>query len=63
MIWDIAGVALFAKPSALSPVILPRPILSDNGYAVCDTARPPFIYIRSMNRDAIFADLFTKLVK
>ena len=61
VIWDVSAVALLTVPNALDTVILPTPILTDDCYFATDTARHPFIYVRNLNRDAIFAHLFKKL--
>ncbi|MBQ2767854.1 MAG: nucleoside hydrolase [Clostridia bacterium] len=61
VIWDVSAVALLTVPNALDTVILPTPILTDDCYFATDTARHSFIYVRNLNRDAIFAHLFKKL--
>lgn len=61
VIWDVTAIACFTKPEALDMVVLPRPyITSDCRYAF-DAAREPFVYIRRIRRDPIYADLFLKL--
>ena len=61
VIWDVSAIALLAIPGALDTVILPTPILTNDCYYANDTARHPFVYVRNLNRDAIFAHLFKKL--
>lgn len=61
VIWDVSAIALLVKPSALDAVIIPTPILTDDCHYATDTARHPFIYVRHLNRDVIFADMFAKL--
>ena len=62
VIWDVSTVACLILPDSMSRAVIPTPILTDDGsYYVQDAARHPFIYVRSLNRDAIFADLFRKL--
>ncbi len=61
VIWDVSAIALLTVPNALDTVILPTPILTDDCYFATDTARHSFLYVRNLNRDAIFAHLFKKL--
>lgn len=61
VIWDVSAVAMLALPTALDPVVIPRPVLTYEHYYGIDPGRPPMLYVRHLNRDAIFADLFTKL--
>ena len=61
VIWDVSAIALLTVPEALETVILPTPVLTDDCYFANDTARHPFIYVRHLKRDAIFAHLFKKL--
>lgn len=61
VIWDVSAIALLTVPGALDTVILPTPILTNDCYFANDTARHPFIYVRNLKRDAIFAHLFRKL--
>lgn len=63
VIWDVSAVALLTVPQALEPVILPTPILTDDCHYAHDAARHPFLYVRRLSRDAIFADLFTRLAQ
>ena len=61
VIWDVTAVAAITKPEGLETVIIPRPyITSDCRYAF-DGAREPYMYVRKIRRDPIYADLFTKL--
>lgn len=61
VIWDVTAVACLTKPEALDMVVLPRPyVTSDCRYAF-DAAREPFVYVRRIHRDPIYADLFRKL--
>lgn len=61
VIWDVSAIALLTVPEALETVILPTPVLTDDCYFANDTARHPFIYVRYLKRDVIFAHLFKKL--
>ena len=61
VIWDVTAVACITKPEALDMVVLPRPyITSDCRYAF-DAAREPYVYVRRIRRDPIYADMFLKL--
>ncbi len=62
-IWDVSAIACLTLPHALEKIIIPTPILSSDGYFSFDGARHPYIYVRRLNRDKIFADLFSKLAK
>ncbi|MBR7184730.1 MAG: hypothetical protein IKD37_03885, partial [Clostridia bacterium] len=63
VIWDVSAIAMLVVPDALESVILPTPVLTDDCYYAADSARHPFVYVRHLNRDKIFADLFRKLTK
>ncbi|MBQ8141254.1 MAG: nucleoside hydrolase [Clostridia bacterium] len=61
VIWDVTAVALFTVPSAYDIAAMPRPfVTSDKKYAF-DMARAPYVYVRRLRRDPIYADLFKKL--
>lgn len=62
-IWDVSALALLTVPGAFETVVLPTPVLTNDCYFAQDSARHPFVYVRWMNRDKIFADLFAKLGK
>jgi len=61
VIWDVTAVAALILPSSLDMVVIPRPYLTDDCRYATDNARPHYIYVRNINRDKLFADLFTKL--
>ncbi|MBQ3125943.1 MAG: nucleoside hydrolase [Clostridia bacterium] len=63
VIWDVSAIALLTNPTALETVIIPTPVLTNDCFFAEDKARHPYIYVRHLNRDKIFADLFTKLAK
>ena len=54
---------LLTLPGALEKVIIPTPVLTNDCFFAEDKARHPYIYVRHLNRDKIFADLFTRLAK
>lgn len=61
VIWDVTAIACITQPEALAMVVLPRPyVTSDCRYAF-DAAREPYVYVRKIRRDPIYADLFRKL--
>ncbi len=60
-IWDVTAMAAITAPSTLDMVVMPRPYLTDDGRFAIDNARPHYIYIRHINRDKLYADLFTTL--
>ena len=63
VLWDVSAVAALALPNSLDTVIKDTPVLTDNSLYACDLARHPMIYVRALNRDAIFAYLFSELTK
>ena len=63
VLWDISAIAVLAVPGALDTVIRSTPILTDNCLYAYDDARHPMAYIRSLDRNAIFAHLFTLMSK
>lgn len=61
VIWDVTAIAALTVPKAEETVIIPRPyVTSDCRYAF-DAARAPYMYVRKIRRDPIYADLFRKL--
>ena len=63
VIWDVSAIAALVVPSALDTVVIPMAIVTDNSLYATDLARHPMIYVRSLNRDKIFRELFTDLIK
>ena len=61
VIWDVTAVAAITRPDTLDMVEIPRPIVTDNELYAFDMARPPYIYVRRIKRDALYLDLFDKL--
>ena len=61
VIWDVTAVAALVYPETLDMVQIPRPIITDNSNYAYDMARPHFLYVRHINRDKLYADLFAKL--
>lgn len=61
VIWDVTAIGAFTVPEASEVVIIPRPyVTSDCRYAF-DASREPYMYVRKIRRDPLYADLFTKL--
>lgn len=60
-IWDMAAVAWLIDPDWCPSVLVPRPILTEVPSWSFDAARPPMRYVRSIDRDPIMRDFFTKL--
>jgi len=58
VIWDVSAIACMILPNSMDRTVIPTPRLTDDGYLVQDFARHPFIYVRSLNRDVIYGDLF-----
>ncbi len=61
VIWDVTAVAAAVKPDGLGCVVIPRPAVTPDGHWAFDAARPPYVYVRDIKRDLIYADLFRKL--
>ena len=61
VIWDVTAVAALVYPETLDMVQIPRPIITDNSNYAYDMGRPHFLYVRHINRDKLYADLFAKL--
>ncbi len=60
-IWDVTAMAAIAAPETLDMVVMPRPYLTDDAYFAINNSRPHYIYIRHINRDKLYADLFTTI--
>jgi len=63
VIWDVSAVAALLTPGFGDAVPLPTPILTSDSLYAFDTARHPMLYVRSLNRTRIFADLFKTITK
>ncbi len=61
VIWDVANIGLFNVPIAYDMVIRSTPFVIEGCRYSFDDSRHPFIYVRKLKRDFIFADLFKKL--
>lgn len=61
VIWDVTAVAALVRPDTLDMVEIPRPIITASSEYAIDMGRPHYIYVRHIRRDALYADLFTKL--
>lgn len=63
VIWDVTAVAWLVNPSWIATDLVHSPILSDQATYSLDRSRHFIRMAKSVNRDAIFRDLFAKLVK
>lgn len=61
VIWDVTAVAVFTKPEAFRMVDIPRPVITSDVKYAFDLSRPNYIYVSSIHRDPIYADMFRKL--
>ena len=61
IIWDVTAAAVLICPENCNMVTIPRPIVTSDGLYAYDSARPHFVYVRALNRDRIYGDLFEKL--
>ncbi len=55
-IWDIAAVALLARPECGTFKIIPAPIFSDERIYHFDDTRHDMIYLEVLDRDMVYAD-------
>ena len=62
VIWDVSAVTVLIDPSSLDFVTLPSPVITYDGVYAEDVTRHPILYVRSLNRDAIFEKLFRTLL-
>lgn len=62
-IWDVAAVALMTTPEAFDRVVLAKPILTQDCRYAFDAGRDPMVYVRALDRDKIFAQLFRLLAE
>lgn len=60
-IWDVAAVALMTTPEGFDRILIPKPVLTIEGRYSFDAGQEQMIYIRALNRDKIFAELFRLL--
>lgn len=61
VIWDISAIAALICPNSEDIVIKPAPIVTLDGTYSFDDGRHDMLYCRALNRDMIFAHLFTLL--
>ncbi len=61
VVWDVTAVAALVLPESLDIVTIPTPILTPDCRYAFDNARHPYLYVRHIRRDPLFADLFHKL--
>lgn len=61
IIWDIATVAYFSVPSAYRTQRIPSPVLNDDKSWSTAPGRREITVVKSLDRKAVFADLFRKL--
>ena len=63
VIWDISTVAYFSAPSACRTQRIPAPVLNDDKSWSTAPGRKEITVVRSLDREAVFADLFRKLAR
>lgn len=61
IIWDVSAAAALICPESCNTVEIPRPLISSDGLYSTDAARAHYLYVRALDRDRIYADLFEKL--
>lgn len=61
VIWDVTAIGAFTVPEAEDCVVMPRPYVTGDGLYAFDAARDPYMYVRRIRRDPLYADLFRKL--
>jgi inosine-uridine nucleoside N-ribohydrolase len=63
VIWDVTAVALLVNPSWIQTNLFHSPVMTDQITYSCDYTRHFIRMATSLNRDAIYLDLFEKLTK
>ena len=63
IIWDISTVAYFSVPEACKTRIIPAPIVNDDKSLTTAPGRREITLVESLDRKAVFADLFAKLAR
>ena len=61
VIWDVTAIGVITCPRAFETVVIPRPYLTVDCRWSFDAARAPYVYVRKIRRDPLYADLFRKL--
>ncbi|MBQ9797251.1 MAG: nucleoside hydrolase [Clostridia bacterium] len=61
VIWDVTAAAVLICPEGCRMVTIPRPVVTPDSRYSTDLARQHYIYVRNLDRDKIFGDLFAKL--
>ena len=61
IIWDISTVAYFSVPGACRTQRIPAPVLNDDKSWSAAPGRREITVVKSLDREAVFADLFRKL--
>ncbi|MBK5194876.1 MAG: hypothetical protein JJE08_02420 [Proteiniphilum sp.] len=62
-IWDVVAVAWLINPSWVHTELVHSPVLTDQVTYSVDRSRHLIRMATSINRDAIFSDLFSKLTR
>ena len=63
IIWDISTVAYFSAPEACKTLLIPAPVLNDDKSWSSVPGRKEIAVVKSLDRDAVFRDLFRKLAR
>lgn len=63
IIWDIAAVACFTVPEALTMRRIPAPVLNDDRSWSSGAGRRELTVVADIDRAAVFADLFARLAR
>ena len=62
VIWDVTAAATLICPAGCEIVQIPRPRITAESCYSFDNARPHYLYVRALNRDLIYGDLFRRLI-
>ena len=63
IIWDVTAAAAIICPQFCDTVEIPRPFVTSDCLYAFDSARPHYLYVRRLDRDRIYNDLFQKLTE
>jgi inosine-uridine nucleoside N-ribohydrolase len=61
VVWDVTAIAVLTMPEAFRFSIIPAPYVTSECRYAFNNERHHYIYVNKLGRDAIYADLFTKL--
>lgn len=61
VMWDVSAAAVLVRPEAFVYDILPTPSVTQDMQYSFDSSRHEYVYVRKLNRNTIFGDMFGRL--